>query len=132
MDEAVLEMKRLTPVLVVDRIEPVLPFWVDRLGFEKTVEVPGEQGLGFVALTRDGVEVMYQTRLSLQADLPELARMEGGCTLFVEVEDLDAVEDALADVEQVTPRRRTFYGSEEIVVRDPTGNVVVFAEFGGD
>ena len=43
-------MKKLAPVLVVDRIEPCLPFWVDRLGFEKTVEVPESDRLGFVIL----------------------------------------------------------------------------------
>ena len=37
---APLTVQKLTPVLVVDAIEPCLSFWVDRLGFEKTVEVP--------------------------------------------------------------------------------------------
>jgi len=54
-------MKKLTPVLYVDAIEPCLPFWVDRLGFSKTVEVPHENAIGFVILARDGLELMYQT-----------------------------------------------------------------------
>ena len=33
-------MKKVTPVLYVEEIEPALPFWMDRLGFEKTAEVP--------------------------------------------------------------------------------------------
>ncbi len=32
-------VRRVTPVLIVDAIEPVLPFWA-RLGVAKTVEVP--------------------------------------------------------------------------------------------
>ena len=31
---------KLTPVLLVDSIEKSLPFWVDRMAFEKTAEVP--------------------------------------------------------------------------------------------
>ena len=35
-----MNVKRITPVLLVNEIEPVIPFWVDRLGFAKTIEVP--------------------------------------------------------------------------------------------
>lgn len=74
--------------------------------------------------------VMYQTRASMEEDLPALAQTPlGSAFLFVEVEDLDAVESALTGVEPVVPRRRTFYGSDELIVREPGGNVVTFAEF---
>jgi hypothetical protein len=33
-------VKKLTPVLSVEQIEPVLPFWTQHFGFIKTVEVP--------------------------------------------------------------------------------------------
>ena len=49
--------------------------------------------------------------------------------LFIEVEDLDAVERALEGVEPVVPRRKTFYGADELIVREPAGNVVTFAQF---
>lgn len=124
-------MKRLSPVLYVEEIEPALPFWVDRLGFEKTAEVPEGDRLGFVILKRGGVEVMYQTRRSVEGDMPALADTPmGGALLFVEVEDLDEVARALEGVEPVVPRRKTFYGSEELIVREPGGNVVTFAQFG--
>ena len=51
-------INKVTPVLVVDAIEPVLPLW-DALGFARTAEVPHGAGLGFVILSADGVEVMY-------------------------------------------------------------------------
>ena len=125
-------MKKLTPVLYVEEIEPALPFWVDRLGFASIAEVPEGDRLGFLILQKGGVEVMYQTRHSVQNDLPELAGQPmRGSFLFVEVEDLDAVESALAGIEPVVPRRTTFYGAEELVVREPAGNVVTFAKFGG-
>jgi uncharacterized glyoxalase superfamily protein PhnB len=124
-------MKRLTPVLYVEEIEPVLPFWIDRLGFEKTAEVPEGDRLGFVILERDGIQIMYQTRASVAADVPELVGSPmGGSFLFIEVEDADAIERALAGVPSVVPRRQTFYGADEILVREPAGNLVTFAQFG--
>lgn len=126
-------MKKLTPVLYVEEIEPVLPFWVDRLGFTKTVEVPEGDRAGFVILQKDGVEVMYQTRASVQGDVPALADTPmGGALLFIEVEDLDAVARALEGVEPVVPRRKTFYGADELIVREPAGNVVNFAQLAAE
>ena len=125
-----MKISRLSPVLMVDAIEPCLSFWIDRLGFTKTVEVPEGNRLGFVILVRDGAEVMYQTRESVQHDVPPLAASPmGGSFLFFEVDDLDEIERALAGVTLVVPRRNTFYGSAEIIVREPAGNAVTFAQF---
>lgn len=125
-------MKKITPVLYVEEIEPVLGFWMDRLGFEKTVEVPEGDRLGFVILSRGPVQLMYQTRASVQSDVAPLADSPmRGSFLFIEVEDLDEVQRALEGVEPVVPRRKTFYGSDELIVREPAGNAVTFAKFGG-
>jgi uncharacterized glyoxalase superfamily protein PhnB len=119
-------------MLTVDAVEPCLPFWIERLGFAKTVEVPEGNALGFAILAKDGVEIMYQSRASVEKDIPALATsMRGGLPamgLFIEVSDIDAVERALNGIPHVIPRRRTFYGMDEIVVRDPGGYVVVFAQ----
>ena len=124
-------MKKLTPVIVVDEIEPSLEFWVDRLGFEKTMEVPDGDRLGFVAVQAGGVEIMYQTRSSATADLPELAEgsLERSVVLFIEVTDLDAIRAKLEGVENVVPERTTDYGAREIWVRAPCGSVIGFAAF---
>jgi uncharacterized glyoxalase superfamily protein PhnB len=122
-------MKKLTPVVFVEAIEPCLPFWTDRLGFQVTATVPHGDRLGFAILQKGGVELMYQTRASLVEDLPALEgdARAGGCTLFIEVESVDEVERALAGIEPVVPRRQTFYGMDEIFVRAPCGSVVGFA-----
>lgn len=126
-----MKMQRLTPVLVVDKIEPVLDFWMKRLGFTKTMEVPHEGSLGFAILERDGVQVMYQTRDSVLADVPAVADSpQRGTFLYIEVDDLDGVVKALKGITPVIPRRRTFYGADELIVREPGGNVVTFAQFG--
>jgi uncharacterized glyoxalase superfamily protein PhnB len=126
-------MNKLTPVLYVEEIEPVLSFWTDRLGFARTVEVPEGDRLGFVILQKNGVEVMYQTRKSVEGDLPELAGSPmKGSFLFIEVEDLDAVERSLEGIRPVVPRRKTFYGADELIVREPAGNAVTFAQFASE
>jgi len=61
---------KITAVLIVEEIEKSLGFWVDRMGFEKTVEVPEGDRLGFVILTRNGAELMMQTISSLRKDEP--------------------------------------------------------------
>ena len=122
-------MKKLTPVIMVDAIEPCVPFW-ERLGFAKTAEVPEGDRLGFVILTKDSVEVMYQTHESVAKDAAGLVpgAHGHGAALFIEVSDIVSVERALDGIEVVVPRRQTFYGMDEIGVREPGGHVVMFAQ----
>lgn len=122
-------LKKLTPVLFVENIERQLPFWTERLGFAKTVEVPHENTLGFVILVRDAVEIMLQTHASVAADVPALTGETAHVPLFIEVDDIDEIERRLDDVTKVFPRRKTFYGATEVAVRDPAGNIVTFAQF---
>jgi hypothetical protein len=122
---------KLTPVLYVQHIEPCLDLWVTRLGFKKTLEMPEGNRLGFVILKKGQIEVMYQTMESVAKDIPAMAtRAVGGTNLFVEVTDIDAVERAVQGLPIVVPRRKTPYGSTEVGVRDPGGNVVLFAQMG--
>lgn len=124
-------IRRSTPVLFVDAIEPSLDFWRDRLGFQLTAEVPEGDALGFVILQKDTVEVMLQTIASVEADAPVHARhFHGDKTwLFVEVEDIEQTATALQGCEIVLERRTTFYGATEIGYREPGGHFVTFAQF---
>ena len=125
-------LTKLTPDLFVDSIEEQLPFWIDLLGFEKTVAVPESEGsekLGFVILVKDKVEVMLQTWKSIEEDIGWKERTSQSF-LFFETDDIDDVESRLARLEKIVERRTTFYGATEIGVRDPAGNLVIFARFG--
>lgn len=123
------ETKKVTAVLLVDAIEPCLEFWVDRMGWTMGATVPGERGLAFAIVATDGVELMYQTWESAHDDLRSVERVSGtSVALFVEVEDLSAIERQIGGVEIALPRRRTFYGMDEIGVREPGGHLVVFAQ----
>jgi len=128
-------MNAITPLITVDAIEPCLPFWIEALGCETIASVPHEDALGFVMLQKGAVQLMYQSRASLDADLgtsgapadlgDELS--SGTATLFVQIDDLDEVIRRIGDVEVVVPRRQTFYGMDELFVRAPCGTLVGFA-----
>ena len=122
--------KKLTPVLMVDAIEPCLALWVDRFGWTKTVEVPEGDKLGFVILVKDGAELMYQTYESVEKDLKtKLARPSATTVgIFVEVSDIEAIVKQVAGLEIALPRRTTFYGMDEIGIREPGGHMVIFAQ----
>ena len=121
---------KITAVLIVEEIEKSLQFWVDRMGFQKTVDVPEGDKLGFVILVRDGAELMMQTISSVRNDEPKFApeRLQTkGSGLFVEVGDFEDVKRRLEGYPIVMPERVTFYGMREIGVAEPNGHTVVFA-----
>jgi len=123
---------KLTPVLYVHTIEPCLDLWVNRLGFAKTVAMPESGPADFVILKKGKVEVMYQTIASVAHDIPAYAgRATGETNLFMEVANIDAVERALQGLTLAVPRRKTFYGSTEVGVKDAGGNTILFAQMGG-
>ncbi len=124
-------LKKLTPVLVVDRVEPCVAFWTERFGFSATNEVPGPDGsLVFASVEAGDIEVMYQARASVEADLADAVPAPGNVVaLFITVDDFDAVESAVAGAPIVKPRHTTFYGTTEIYVREPGGFMVGFAQF---
>ena len=125
-------LRHLTPVLVVDEVEPCLRFWTEKLGFSVENDVPGDDGkLVFASAKAGDVEVMYQTRASVLAERPDAADKFAGhsTVLFITVDDLDRIETAVAGAPVVKPRHHTFYGSIELYVKEPGGNLVGFAQF---
>ncbi|HEY6557422.1 MAG TPA: hypothetical protein VI072_09115 [Polyangiaceae bacterium] len=121
-------LSKITPVRIVDRIEPCLAFWCDTLGYEKVDEVPHAGTLGFVILAGPGGTIMFQTRASLAEDLPSVATRKPELVLYAECTSLDAVKKALRGAEVLVDERTTFYGMRETVVVDPQGAIVIFAE----
>ena len=118
-EKKLMNVKKVTPVLLVDAIEPILPFWVDRLGFTKAIEVPDGNKLGFVDFQKGSVEVMYQTYASVEKDAPPemtAAARKGPTYLYLEV------------VKKVMPERTAFYGMREFAVQDPAGHFITFAQ----
>ena len=118
-------MNKVTPIITVDAIEPCLPFWTDALGFEITATVPDEGAIGFAMLQGGEVELMYQSRAAVDADLgggeeglgSELA--QSTTTLYFDVDDLDAVlprADWLVVTANLTSETRGAISAERIAL----------------
>lgn len=134
LEETTMQVSRITAVLLAEDVRPCAQFWVERLGFEKTIEVPDGDGLAFVSLNKGKTEVMYQSYASVEKDAPKAVSQarRGPTFLYVEVANLDEVKAAMNGVEVVMPERLSFYGAREITVKDPAAHFVTFAQFGGE
>jgi uncharacterized glyoxalase superfamily protein PhnB len=125
-------VKRITPILFAQEIEPCIQFWTERMGFEKTVEVPEGDKVGFVILAKDGLELMYQSYSSVEKDNPATAAAvkKGPTFLYIDVDDLNRALAATSGADVVMPLRSTFYGSKEFGIKDPVGHYIIFAQQG--
>ncbi len=122
---------KATAVLFVEEIEKSLPFF-EAAGFKRTVEVPEGDKLGFVILQDGAAEVMLQSYASATGDVKTIDPKDIRAALtylFVEVDDLAAIERALKPYRIVVPRRVTAYGATETGYREPGGHFVTFAQF---
>ena len=125
-------VKKLTPNLYTDDVESCVKFWVERMNFEKTVGVPDEGKLVFAALQAGNIELMYGSWESLEQDAAVSGSVRKGTSfLFIEVDDLDAVLNAMNGIPLVSPVHETFYGATEFSVKDPAGHLITFAHFAG-
>src|SRR5207237_7658935 len=83
-------LKQLTPVLIVDAVEPCIKFWTDRLGFEVNHHAPDSYGkLIFASVQKGGLEIMYETRARAVSEDPSAARdlMGHSVSLFITFAD---------------------------------------------
>lgn len=129
-------VRKITAVLQADEVEPLLPFWEDRLGFTRTVEIPHGDGIGFTILVHGGgegddarAEVMLQSTACAAADIPAVARPAnpGSTGLYLEVDSLEPFLARIRPDDIASPVRETFYGTREVILRDPAGHVVILS-----
>jgi len=126
-----LTIVKMTANLYTDDVAACVRFWVDRLHFEKTMEVADGTKLAFAALKKGNIELMYGSYSSLDGDTATAhAYAKGTSFLFLEVEDIDSVFAAMGDAPVVAPIHKTFYGATEFTVKDPAGHLITFAQFG--
>jgi len=130
---AKMKILRCTPIQIVDTVEPNLEFWETRMGYKRTAEVPpGAKHLDFVILEKDGLEVMLQTRKSIEADMGSSTIAEqykGNQTiLYIEVDSLDEATRSLKGVPIVMEPVNRPYGMRELAVKDPSGYTVCLAQ----
>lgn len=126
------EVKKITSILFAEELEPCIQFWTERMGFQKTVEVPEGEKIGFAIVEKNGVELMYQSFASVEKEnsATGAAVRKGPSFLYIEVADLNAALGATEGAEIVMPVRATFYHSKEFGIKDPVGHYLIFAQQG--
>lgn len=125
-----MKVTSITPVLFVDRVEPTRDFF-QHAGFEVMFDIPEGDHLGFAGMSRDGQQLMIETRGNTHEDarLQQLSRESRRAVVFIEVDDLDALIAAMPGDRIVVQRHQTFYKSDELTYEEPGGNLVTFAKF---
>lgn len=124
-------MLKAAPTLIVEKVEPSMNFMIERLGFTKAVDVPGEGGrLAFAMMINGNVEIHLQTRASAAKDMPYLAdcKLSPSGFTYIDVEDVKGLYSRLKDAEIVIPLQKTFYGAEHFFIREPGGHVFGFSQ----
>lgn len=123
----------LTPNLMVEDVAATIEWYVERLDAEVLGRMPPESDdPEWAQIALDEASLMFQERASIEADVPALAGREigGSFTLYVDVDDTDALHDRLveAGATVVQERRETDYGRREFAVADPNGYVLNVGE----
>ena len=124
-------LKKLTPNIMVEDVNRTTTFYKEILGFELLASVPEEGQFAWAMMKRDGVEMMFQARVSLEEEIPALKQREigGALTFYIEVEDVKGLYTRLKEsVTIVQDMHTTFYGAQEFAIQDCNGLILSFAE----
>ena len=124
-------LKKLTPNLMVEDVGWTLDFYRETMGFEILNTLPKQAPFDFAIVQRDGVELMFQSRLSLSENVPALTGSPIGAsqTFYIEVTGIRDLYESLRDkVEIVVDFHTTFYGTQEFYFRDINGYIISFSE----
>lgn len=124
-------MQKVAPTLIVEKVEPTMNFMITRLGFEKVVDVEGDNGLDFAMLVNGNVEIHLQTRAGASKGMPcfiSSANPAPSSFLYIDVADVHLLYKQLFDVEILLPIEKTFYGATHFFVREPGGHVLGFSQ----
>jgi uncharacterized glyoxalase superfamily protein PhnB len=116
---------------MVEDVNRTITFYENVFGFELSQTVPEEGKFVWASMRSGDVEIMFQERESLNEELPvfEGTPLGGTLTFYLRVDDLKGFYDKIKD--QVTVLQElhtTFYGMNEVAVRDLNGYIFVFAE----
>jgi len=126
-----MQIKKLTPNLVVRNVEASLKFYREILGLEKAISVPDQSPYVFASVSNGSVEVFFNDQKTVAAEYPKLADAIGASmTLYMEVDDLQAVLDRVQKVgaKISMPVTEQFYGMKEFAFEDGDGYTITIAQ----
>lgn len=123
-------MESLAPNIFTNNIQKTVALYT-LLGFKVAMSVP-EQGdeLVWVMMVNGSVTIMFQTYASLEGDLPEISRNDGGSLLlYINLKNIQNFFESIKDkVKVLKGLEKTFYGATEFSILDNNNYVLTFAE----
>ena len=123
-------MESLAPNIFTNNMQETVALYT-LLGFNVTMSVP-EQGdeLVWVMMVNGSVTIMFQTFASLDSDLPEISRTNGGSLLlYINLKNIREFFESIKDkVKVLKGLEKTFYGATEFSILDNNNYVLTFAE----
>jgi lactoylglutathione lyase len=126
-----MQIKKLTPNLIVRNVEASLKFYREILGLETAMTVPDESPYVFAGVTNGTVEIFFNDQKVVAAEYPKLAATIGASlTLYLEVDNQQAVLERVtkATAKISMPVTDQFYGMREFAFEDPDGYTITIAE----
>jgi lactoylglutathione lyase len=126
-----MQIRKLTPNLVVRNVEASLSFYSEILGLEKAISVPEQSPYIFASVSNGAVEVFFNDQKTVAAEYPKLAATIGGSlTLYMEVDNLQSVFDRVqkAGAKISMPITDQFYGMKEFAFEDNDGYTITIAQ----
>ena len=126
-----MQIKKLTPNLIVRDVAASLKFYHEVLGLETAMTVPEQAPFVFAGVTNGTVEIFFNDQKVVAAEYPKLAATIGASlTLYMEVDSLRAVLDRVekAGAKISMPVTEQFYGMKEFAFEDQDGYTITIAE----
>jgi len=126
-----MQIKKLTPNLVVRNVEASLKFYGEVLGLEKAISVPDESPYVFASVSNGSVEIFFNDQKTVAAEYPRLAAAIGASlTLYMEVDSLQSILDRVqkAGAKISMPVTDQFYGMKEFAFEDGDGYTITIAQ----
>ena len=126
-----LKASKLTPNLIVPASNAVLhstpTCWAS-----PAMTIPDESPFVFASVTSGAVEIFFNDKTTVTKENPQFAGLSiggGGNTMFIEVEQVDALHDRIKPQAAIVMAIHTqWYGMREFAITDPDGYVITFAE----
>ena len=126
-----MQIKKLTPNLIVRNVEASLKFYRDVLGLETAMTVPEQAPYVFAGVSNGAIEIFFNDQKVVAAEYPKLAATVGASlTLYMEVDSLQVVLDRVqkSGAKISMPVTEQFYGMKEFAFEDADGYTVTIAE----
>jgi uncharacterized glyoxalase superfamily protein PhnB len=126
-----MQIRKLTPNLIVRNVESSLKFYQEILSLEKAISVPEQSPYVFASVSNGSVEIFFNDQKTVAAEYPKLAATIGASlTLYMEVDSLQAVLDRVhkTGAKISIPVTDQFYGMREFAFEDLDGYTITIAQ----